>query len=84
MRRLVCILPFLMMFLPFYAEENATQSTVKWSLDDQGVLTIKGECPIADCLSSGSPWAYFKENIKEVIIEEGVTGIPQLRRLSLI
>lgn len=75
MRRLVCILPFLMMFLPFYAEENATQSTVKWSLDDQGVLTIKGECPIADCLSSGSPWAYFKENIKEVIIEEGVTGI---------
>lgn len=75
MRRLVCILSFLMMFLPFYAEENSTQSTVKWSLDDQGVLTIKGECPIADCLNTGSPWAYFKENIKEVIIEEGVTGI---------
>lgn len=75
MKRLVCIISFLAFLLPFYAEENPAQNSVKWTLDDQGVLTITGRCPIADCLDASSPWAYFNEKIQKVTIEEGVTGI---------
>ena len=46
---------------------------VKWTLSDDGVLTIYGEGEMRD-LSWGAPWFNYG-NPQKVIIEEGVTSI---------
>jgi hypothetical protein len=50
-----------------------------WVFDDStGVLTISGTGEMEDYDSNNeAPWTLIKDNIKEVIIENGVTGIAQ-------
>ena len=54
---------------------------VTWTLDSEGVLTISGEGKIsseqAKVYGKCSCWGYYeyKDSIKEVVFEEGITGI---------
>ena len=47
---------------------------VQWKLDDNGTLTIYGEGDMGSSLS-GKPWEQEKDEIREVIVEKGVTSI---------
>ncbi len=47
-----------------------------WTLSDAGVLTIQGTGPMDSySYGSGIPWKDQRDNIKSVVIEEGVTSI---------
>ncbi|WP_369297488.1 S-layer homology domain-containing protein [uncultured Neglectibacter sp.] len=52
---------------------GACGENVTWTLSDEGVLTISGTGQMED-FSYGNPWALPNE-IKTVVIEEGVTSI---------
>jgi len=54
--------------------KNVAKS-VKWELDDNGVLTISGEGPMKDFDKSKAPWLKHHSLIEEVVIEDGVTSI---------
>ena len=54
--------------------KNVAKS-VKWELDDDGVLTISGEGPMKDFDKSKAPWLKHHSLIEEVVIEDGVTSI---------
>ncbi len=57
-------------------ECGADGDNLTWTLDADGTLTISGEGAMADYhLSTLPPWAGYKENIKEIVIEEGVTEL---------
>ena len=54
-----------------YCGENVT-----WSLNKSGVLTISGTGAMSDYVSENAlPWYNRKENIKKIVIHEGVTHI---------
>ena len=57
------------------AEVGASSGTTgdcKWTLDDNGVLTISGNGKMGNYLDDDIPWGY---EITEVIIKDGVTSI---------
>jgi len=58
---------------------GSCNENIKWKLNDQGVLTISGEGAIPDYgndSSSSAPWRKVNLNdIKTVVIEEGITSI---------
>lgn len=60
---------------------GACGQNVNWELDENGVLTISGTGPMADFFTEeypdGSPWnvAGLTEQIKKVVVEDGVTSI---------
>ena len=63
---------------------------VSWALDQDGVLTVSGSGATEACSPTEEPWHAFKEQIKEVIISEGVTALeagfsacPALTRVAL-
>jgi hypothetical protein len=60
-------------------EEVPTSGTcgdnLTWTLSDDGTLTITGSGAMRDYANSNSPFYANRENIKKVIIEEGVTSI---------
>ena len=45
-----------------------------WTLDDNGTLTVSGHDAMETDFSS-TPWEDYRESIKEVVIEDGVTTI---------
>ena len=49
-------------------------TSVDWTLAD-GVLTITGNGAMDDYPSSSAPWNEYKDDIRSVVIEEGVTSI---------
>ena len=59
-------------------ETSGTWGEVNWSLDEEGTLTISGSGAMGEdkgwASSSDSPWSY-RSDIKNVIIEDGVTSI---------
>ena len=55
---------------------NATYADVTWNLSDDGTLTISGTGDMENYLGlKGAPWCEQKNNIKTVVIENGVTSI---------
>lgn len=69
-------------FLP--AEANATEpnpsgtcgENITWTLDNEGTLTISGEGHmVIDYGVDGTPWYSVMDDIKTVIIEDGITSI---------
>lgn len=51
-------------------------SSITWLLDEAGTLTISGAGPIDSWGSDRkSPWYNYRENIVEVIVEEGITSL---------
>ncbi len=72
-------LALLMLLLPLaasaamesvYCGENLT-----WSMDDQGTMTITGTGPMYDIDYNGVPYSKVFDQIKKVIVSEGVTYI---------
>lgn len=57
-------------------ECGAEEGTVFWELDDEGTLHISGEGEMADWDSPEDvPWAHCSELVKELDIQDGITGI---------
>lgn len=50
------------------------EESVKWSLDDDGTLTISGKGDMEDYIGV-KPWVDYSAQIKTVVIEDGVTSI---------
>lgn len=52
---------------------------LRWSLDDDGTLTISGTGEMGDFesqyLSNCAPWGQYSAQIRQVIIEEGATSV---------
>jgi hypothetical protein len=53
--------------------ENGNNLT--WTLDTEGVLTISGEGGMGTIDYGSQPWNAYKDEIKHVVIEEGVTDV---------
>ena len=59
-------------------EEIASGScgeALTWSLSTAGDLTVSGTGDMADFAATGAPWAEYREQIKLVIVRQGVTSI---------
>lgn len=56
---------------------GAEGNNVKWSLDlETGILTVNGSGIMKDYYEGSAPWySQYKESIKKVIIEDGITTI---------
>ena len=63
--------------LTSYAESGGTcGDNLTWTLSDDGTLTISGTGKMDDCVTSYSqPWHSESDNIKSIVIEDGVTYI---------
>ncbi len=59
--------------LPWETYEN-----IKWYFDEEtGTLTIAGEGAVPDVWANKYPWYAFVSEIRYVVIEEGITELPQ-------
>ena len=47
----------------------------KWVLESDGVLTISGSGAMSDNNTNKTPWEAYKQQIKHVVIEKGITSI---------
>jgi|GEM_PF-2991153 len=56
------------------AESGKCGANLTWDLTD-GILTISGTGEMTDYTSSSVPWYLFRESIKTVIINDGITSI---------
>ncbi|MBQ9458880.1 MAG: leucine-rich repeat protein [Oscillospiraceae bacterium] len=54
---------------------SGTIDALSWSLDAEGVLTITGKGAIPDYKGKATPWNAYKDDILEIVIGDGVTGI---------
>ena len=54
---------------------KGSESSVTWSLDDAGTLTISGTGNMENYEASRVPWYDKKKEIKSVVINDGVTSI---------
>lgn len=56
--------------------QSGTSGSISWTLDDTGLLTISGTGDMEKVTSAEAiPWYSYKNSIKEVVVEEGVTGL---------
>ena len=59
-------------------EETASGScgeALTWSLNSAGDLTVSGTGSMTDFTATGAPWAEYRDQIKLVIVRQGVTSI---------
>lgn len=55
---------------------GANGSNAKWSLDEQGTLTISGKGKIADYgWGVPAPWTGHRNTIKKIVIASGITAV---------
>ncbi len=50
-------------------------TNLTWTLDDEGLLTVSGEGYMSDYNFDDMPWYDYRDNIKSLIIEEGVISV---------
>lgn len=50
-------------------------TTITWTLDSEGTLTVSGEGAMGSSPGGNAPWREFSSSIKKVIIEEGITQV---------
>ena len=63
---------------PTLTEETASGScgeALTWSLSTAGDLTVSGTGDMADFAATGAPWAEYRDQVKLVIVGQGVTSI---------
>ena len=77
---LALVLCLVLSMVPFAAQAEEIGSgtfcdTLSWSLSDTGTLTISGNGPMTFNSSSENPWNNFKNEIKAVVINKGITAI---------
>ena len=53
----------------------AASDGLTWSLDKKGTLTISGKGEMPDYSGDTPPWEKYRDDIKAVVIEKGVTHI---------
>ena len=53
----------------------AASDELTWSLDKKGTLTISGKGEMPDYSGDPPPWVRYRDDIKAVVIEKGVTHI---------
>ena len=53
----------------------AASGELTWSLDKKGTLTISGKGEMPDYSGDTPPWEKYRDDIKAVVIEKGVTHI---------
>ena len=71
---LTCFLFSVNVFASDVVESGTCGTNLTWSLDDEGVLTISGEGKMANYSEdSTAPWYSQRTQIKNVVIEDGVT-----------
>ena len=76
MKQLYLLLITLLVSLSAYAEKSGTCGKhLKWKLTAEGVLTITGTGKMKNYSGSSRPWSAYKNVIKQVIIDDGVTTI---------
>ena len=76
MKQLYLLLITLLVSLSAYAEKSGTcGDNLQWKLTDEGVLTITGTGKMKNYSGSSRPWSAYKNVIKQVIIDDGVTTI---------
>ena len=57
---------------------GAFGDNLTWVLDSDGTLTISGTGDIpATCVNQNAPWYTQREQIKTIILEDGITSIPE-------
>ena len=54
---------------------SGTSSNMNWNLNRNGVLTITGIGKMPNYGSSDQPWYKYKEDIRRVIVGEGITSV---------
>lgn len=57
--------------------EGSCGETATWELDTDYTLTIKGEGAIKAYSYDSFPWYTFSPNVKKIIVEDGITCIPE-------
>lgn len=57
------------------AASGSCGADLTWSLNSAGDLTVSGTGDMMDFTATGAPWADYREQIKLVIVEQGVTSI---------
>ncbi len=73
----LCLLAGLMT-IPAAAEEVVTGNCGKgltWTLDGEETLTISGEGAMSNYSSDNTPWEQYKDTIRKLVIEDGVSVI---------
>ena len=76
MKQLYLLLITLLVSLSAYAEKSGTcGDNLQWKLTDEGVLTITGTGKMKNYSGSSRLWSAYKNVIKQVIIDDGVTTI---------
>ncbi len=50
-------------------------ANVSWSLDENGVVTVSGSGDMSDYYYEENPWNAYKDSIKAVVINNGITSI---------
>ena len=78
---LVVLLAIIVAYFPIIAHaDNKGSGTcgdnLTWTLDDTGTLTISGKGDMGDCWHS--PWDGYKDLIKKIKVQNGVTSISTL------
>ena len=76
MKRLLSALLVLVMILSLPGiGALAASDELTWSLNKRGTLTISGKGEMPDYFSDTPPWEKYRDDIKAVVIENGVTHI---------
>lgn len=57
------------------AASGSCGESLTWSLSTAGDLTVSGTGDMADFAATGAPWAEYRDQIKLVILGQGVTSI---------
>ena len=82
MKRFIALFLSLIMLISLSAcgktvvrEEGSCGKLARWTLDSDGVLTISGRKNMDEFLYHGTPWHDSRENIRAVVVEEGITHL---------
>lgn len=74
MKRFLLALIFVVSFSPCFSQSGSCGSGVKWALDGE-TLTISGNGEIADFDSQRPSYEIYKNNIKNIVVDHGITRI---------
>ncbi|WP_343017735.1 leucine-rich repeat domain-containing protein, partial [Catenibacterium mitsuokai] len=55
--------------------DSGTADEMNWSLNGKGTLTISGNGDMKEYSYSDRPWHKYKDKIKKVVVEDGITSI---------
>lgn len=62
-------------YMEFSIRKSTFGEHLVWNLDEEGTLTITGEGEMPDFNEQDRPWHNVRDQIKKVVIQQGVTSI---------